>query len=389
MVGELYDYIVSIIVVGIIFASGVLAVPAISYLNLRHVDEQQLRNTALNVFESMLLGAGSPPRWGSVYPFEQDAVESFGLSDASQSSLFVLDSDKVQRLDPESPGCMTYEKVKELLNLNGYGFSLTMFRPFDVRWNLEIFPKEERVWFSVNVSRNEDGRPIPNAQIVCTIMVTASNYQHLAEPIVDIAAPKTYFTNVLGNVEANELVPVPENYELEEALAILKITVAGMSTMVVARSQQDVLQEYIKVYSFGDTIILKVRDEAAEDIPGERRVYGIHSYTYDELITIFNGADFNPPDLHITQGLGYETWECTFPGLEATNPLLLLFTLRVKNPDRLVIIAGPFSFWESSKLFTFGADSVSALTTAVTLRRFVVLSEMTYDAELTLWKEGL
>lgn len=389
MVGELYDYMIGIVVVGVIFASAVIAVPAINYVNLLQVNQQQLRNTALNVFNAMLLGTGSPLDWGSTFPFNQSNVEAFGLDSSAESSPYVLDTDKVQRLDKDSPGHMEYQYVRDLLRLNDYGFSLTIFRPFTVEYNLSIFDNEtpKRVWFEVNVTRSEDGRPIANAQVRCTIMVSASHTQHGVEPIAAITSPKTSYTNIMGSCEANEFIDIPTGYSLTDAVAILKISVAGMSTMVVARAQGETIQNFVKVYTFGDTITLKVRDEFADQNPGERRVYGIDSYNYDELMEIFDGRDENPSDLHITQGLGYETWETTFPGLKATNPLLLLFTLRVKKPDRLVIIAGPFSFWESSKLLSFGPDSEQFGDVAVKLRRYVIISGMTYIAELTLWKE--
>ncbi len=157
--------------------------------------------------------------------------------------------------------------------------------------------------------------------------------------------------------------------------------------MVTARARDEPLQDFIKIYTFGDTITLKVRNEFLKQGGGERRVRDISSYNYGELMQIFDGSGGNPPDLKITPGEGYEVWNMTFAGLKATNPLLLLFTLRVKNPDRLVIIAGPFSLWESSKIFSFGPDSEQFGDVAVKLRRYVVFSGMTFIAELTLWKE--
>ncbi len=387
MVGELYDYMIGIVVVGVIFTSAVFAIPALSYVNLLQVDQQQLRNTALNVFNAILLDEGCPSDWGSTFPFDQNNVKAFGLAYPGESSLYVLDTDKVQRLDEESPGYIEYQYVRDLLGLKDYGFSLTLFRPFTVDYNLSIFDKEtpKRVWFEVNVTRSEDGRPIANAEVRCTIMATAEKLK--LEPIAVVTSPKTFFTNVLGSCEANEFIDLETGYSLTDALAILKISVAGMSTMVVARAQGETIQNFVKIYTFGDTITLKVRDEFTDQNPGERRVYGIDSYNYDELMQIFDGKGANPTDLHITQGIGYETWETTFPGLKATNPLLLLFTLRVKNPDRLVIVAGPFSFWESSTLLSFGPDIEQFSNVAVKLRRYIVISDMTYIAELTLWKE--
>lgn len=389
MVGELYDYIVSIIVVGIIFVSGVLAVPAIGYFNLRHVDEQQLRNTALNVFDTMLLDAGSPPKWGSVYPFDQNAVRFFGLSMAGQNSLFVLDSDKLQRLDDETPGYITYERVKELLGLNGYDFNLNIFRPFQVNWSIAILNNTtpEQVWFSVNVSRNEDGRPIANAHISVTVMATATKSK-TDEPIAIVNLPHVYYTDALGRCEGYEIINLEAGYTLRRAVAVMKITVAGISTMVVAQTDKT-LQDVLKVNTYGDTVTLTYRGEMLEDPSGVRRVKKIQAYDFDQLITIYS-ADPSGQD-HITQGEGYEWWNMTFPGLESMDPAMLLFTVQVpiKGEGRtLVIIAGPFSFWDANRVFSFGPASEQVSTTALKLRRYIVFSGMTYDVELTLWKEG-
>ncbi len=388
MVGELYDYMVGLVIVGIIFISAVSAVPTISYVNLFQVNQQQLRNTALNVFNAMLLGTGYPSDWGSSFPFNESNVDSFGLAYSRESSLYVLDSDKVQRLDQESPGYLTYSNVRELLRLEDYGFHLTIFRPFTVNHDLSILGDETptRVWFAVNVTRMEDGRPIPNAQVKCTIMVTAEKLK--LEPVAIITSPETYFTDLLGHCEASEPIDVPEGYTLTDALAVLEISVAGMSTIVVARESQEI-QNYVKIYTFGDTITLKMRDEFEDTAPGEKRVLDISSYNDGELMQIFDGSDTLPPDLKITPGEGYETWSATFPGIRVTNPLLLLYTLRVKNPDRLIMIAGPLSLGEASKVFSFGPDSEPFYDVATKLRRYIIISGMIYIAELTLWREQM
>ena len=384
MVGELYDYMIGIVVVGVIFISAVFAVPAISYVNLLEVDQQQLRNTALNVFNAMLLGTGSPVDWGSTFPFDQNNVEAFGLAYSGESSLYVLDTDKVQRLDKDSPGYMEYAYARDLLRLEDYGFSLTIFRPFTVDWDLEINDAANYVSFAVNVTRSEDGRPIPNAQVSCTILCTAKKDEELT---VVVAQPKTFFTNALGRCEGNVTMQIPENFRIEKAVAILKITVAGISTMVVA--QEDLwAQNVMKINTFGDTIILSFRGELT-NTSGVRRVLDINAYTYDALTEIYEGKD-DPNSDKITHGYGYVFWNNTFPGLKAMDPALLLFSVSVPvkgEGRRPVIVAGPFSLWESSEVFSFGPDSEQFSNVATKLRRYVVFSGMTYIAELTLWKE--
>jgi len=389
LVGELYDYIVSIVVVGIIFVSGVLAVPAISYVNLLYVDEQQLRNTALNVLNAILLGSGSPSDWGSTFPFDQNNVNAFGLAYSEKSSMYVLDMDKMQRLDKDSPGYIEYARARDLLELKDYGFSLSIFRPFVVDWDLQINNASNYVWFAVNVTRSEDRRPIPNAQVSVTILCTAKHPDREDEPLVNVTRPETLFTDALGRCEGNQTMQIPPGYILQTAIAIMKITVAGISTMVVAQQDQTV-QNVMKINTFGDTVILSFRGELT-NTSAVRRILNLMAYNYDDTLTeIYGGGDGN--DDKITEGYGYVYWNNTFPGLKAMEPALLIFLVSVPlgaggGGRRPVIVVGPFSLWDSSKIFSFGPDSEQSSNVALKLRRYVVFSGMEFIAELTLWKE--
>jgi len=383
-----YDHIIAILIVGAIFVGTVVVMPTMSLMNLQAVDQQQLRNTALNVFDAMLLGRGCPSDWGSTFPFDQNNVETFGLAYSEECSLYVLDTDKVQRLDKDSPWDIKYPYAKDLLKLEGYGFRLNIFRPFTVDWDLNINDVTNYVSFAVNVTRSEDGRPIPNAQVSCTILCSAKNDNKQDEPIVVVTAPKTFFTNALGRCEGNEPMQIPPGYILKTAVAILKISVAGISTLVVAQTML-ALQNVMKINTFGDTITLSIRDELQSNKSGVRKFLNIMTYDYDALTEIWE-AEGKPPK--ITRGFGYVSYGFTFPGLKAMDPALILFTVSVTlggiTSGRVpVIVAGPFSLWDSSRVFSFGSDSEQVGNVAVKLRRFVVISGMTYIAELTLWKE--
>jgi len=111
----------------------VVVVPNLSYVNLLYVDQQQLRNMALETMKAILLQTGFPTNWGSEDPFNQDNVSRFGLAYAESSSSYVLDSDKVQRLVVDNPvGYVEYDKMRELLGLEGYEFSISILPPFNV-----------------------------------------------------------------------------------------------------------------------------------------------------------------------------------------------------------------------------------------------------------------
>ena len=388
MVSAAYDNLVAIVVVSVIFVGTVVALPAINYTNLQTVDQQQLRNTAYNVFDSMLLDVGSPSNWGSNLTSDQTEVERFGLARTSPFSKYVLDPDKVQRLDPNplNPWFIEYDRVRSLQNLTDYGFQFSLYRPFSVSWNIDI--TDASVSFSIAVTRTEDGTPIPNAEVRVTTMVTASKLPKTddADFISERHDPKTYHTNVKGVCTGSENFDLGE-FNIDYAVAIMEINVAGLSTTVVAQNDSTV-SNLIKIYTFGDTITLSFPDNM-NDTNSERRIKEIAAYSFDNMMRLFNAGDVKPPEIKITQGSGYEYWSITYPGLRAMNPAVLLFAMQLtlKGIGRtLVLIAGPFSLGDSEKIFSIGPDSGSENPIAL-MRRLVVISDMTYVAELAFWRE--
>lgn len=388
MVGELYDYMLGIVIVGIIFISAVVTIPAISYVNFQQIDQQQLRNTALNLFNAMLLGPGSPVDWGSTFPFNQDEVEAFGLAHSGESSLYKLDIDKLQRLDNTSAGFIEYEKVKELLGLEGYGFRLEIFRPFMVNWDIRI--SNNQVLYSVIVTRNLDQRPIQNAEVSVTTLCAAGNPDKVDDPVVRANGPSLSYTNALGKSDGIEVFSIPPGYDIQSAIAVIKVTVSDISTMAVATTDR-YSQTVMKINTFGDNIVLTVREEE-KNTSAARIVQNIHTFNFDEeLSQIWDGGSDNNEG-KITEGYGYLSWNKTFPGLRTLDPGLLLFTVSAtfgpgEGGRKTVIVAGPFSFWESSKVLSFGSLG-PPVNARVKLRRFAVdFSGMTYIAELLLWEE--
>ena len=66
MVDAAYDHIVAILAIGALFVGTVVILPNANFANLMVLDQQQMRNTALTLFNTMLLDAGEPSNWGSI-----------------------------------------------------------------------------------------------------------------------------------------------------------------------------------------------------------------------------------------------------------------------------------------------------------------------------------
>lgn len=381
MVSATYDHIVAIIVVGVIFVGTVAALP---FSTLQTVDQQQLRNTALNVFDSILLDVGSPSKWGSSFPFDQSAVEKFGLAYSDPFSKYVLDIDKVQKIDVSNPtGSIEYDQVRELLKIKDYGFRLSILRPFAVRASLNITNNE--VHYYVAVTRTEDGTPIPNAEVKLTTTVAFMDGNDFDVTRLD---PETHFTDVKGICEGFQSPSVSGT--INHAVSILTITVAGMKTTVVTQTDNP-FAELIKINTSGDTIILSLPEEIiGNNTRSERRVKEIDAYIYEELVPLFEGETMKPPDIKFTSGSGYEFWSLTFPGLRFMDPTALIFwiELTLKHYGRvLVVLAGSLDFMAEEEILNFGPETGGKPPPIVTMRRLVVISDMTYVAQLSFWRE--
>jgi len=378
------DHLVAIVIVGIIFVGTVVVLPATSFSNLKVVDQQQLRNTAYNVFDAMLLDVGSPSKWGSSFPFDQSTVEKFGLAYSDPFSKFVLDIDKVQRIDVSNPtGFVEYEHVRELLNIEEYGFRLTLLRPFSTSSSLNITNSE--VHFYVAVTRTEDGTPIPNAEVKLTTTIAVNDGNSFNVIRMD---PDTFFTDVRGICEGFQ--SASSSGTITHAVSIMTISVSGMSTTVVARSE-NTLTQLIKINTTEDTIILSFPDEVIGDnTHSEKRIHQIDAYVSEVLVPLFEKGTMAVPEVKITSGTGYEYWSLTFPSLRFMDPTALIFwiELTLKGYGRvMVVLAGSLDFMAQEEILNFGPDPGDLnVTPIVTMRRLVVISDMTYVVKLAFWR---
>ena len=404
MVSAAYDHLVAIVVVGVIFMGTVAALP---FSTLQTVDEQQLRNTALNLFDSMLLDVGSPSNWGAWgditdpnNSFDEYDVTRFGLAYADPFSKYVLDPDKVQRF---GYGELSYERARELLNIQGeYGFRLSIQRPFKVVKTLSI--TQTTVDFSVAVTRSEDGTPIPNARVKVTAMVTAkykpkggspqqSPPLNVSEYISTPIPPAYGITDVMGRYSGTMNASLGD-YAVDSAVAIMEINVGGLATTVVAQNDYSLIN-YINMTTYGDTIVLSIRGSEMGDSesPNSRQVMDAQAYDSEVLIDLLDDPT------RVNWGVGKENATITWPGIATLQPTVLLMVLQVQiNAEKLpngtnvpggkrwVLVAGPFSFSDSEKILEVGG-SLTSQNVIATMRRLVVISDMTYVASLFFWRE--
>ena len=384
MVNAVYDHIVAILVVGVIFVGAVVVLPAMSFANLQAVDQQQLRNTALNVFNAMLLEIGAPTNWGSMEPFDinDPRVTRFGLASVQDSMFYVLDPDKVQRLVVGNPlNYLEYDRVRELLELENYGFSLRIIPPFNVT-NVDgtsilsespITIDGNELSYAVKVSYL-DGTPIPNALARATIVYTDGED-------FSIVSPEPVLTGALGVCEDT----VTLSFDPDQAVVILRVSVAGVATVVVTFGTTPP-NDIAEINFVGDTLILTMPDATPKGARWVDHIIPIGSQ--EDLQFLYNGTRGNDDKLNYGS---LKVWMETFNGLRSDDPVIfvLAFWAVIKGEGRKeVLVAGPYQNLLGNTVFEYGSSSKSSSAAAMKIQRSVIISGMTYTAELWLWKES-
>ena len=381
MVNATYEHIVAILVVGAIFVTTVATLPAQNFVNMQAVDQQQLRNTALNVFNTILLDPGEPSDWGSMDPFYGNdfRVEKFGLASSHDTALYVLDPDKVQRLVINNPlNYMEYNRVRELLKLQNYGFSFKIVPPFNVT-NLDGTPIPLKspltivgtsLSYAVRVSYL-DGVPIPNVAARATIVYTSgSNFATITCPSVS--------TDALGVCRGGATLSFGPTY----VVVVLRLVVAGIGNLVVTFGTQPP-NPPAKINFADETITLTMPENYSEAARWVDNIMPVMSQ--EDMQFLYNGTRSNDDKLNYGNT---PVWSKTFDGLRDRNPVLFIFIFWTEDDGRAeVLAAGPYQNLLGYTVFEYG-DSPKNAAFSVRLQRSVIISGMTYAAELTLWKDS-
>jgi len=379
---------IGLIITGIIAVSAFVVIPNLSYVNLLYTDQQQLRNIALDTLKAMLLEAGYPANWGTTYNFDPDQVERFGLALAESSSFYVLDPDKVQRLVVGNPaGFMEYEDIHTELALQGYGFNFRIIPPFKVIVNDVDFDGESNPITLANLTEGVDvlvtyntGSPIPKASVEAILLYVLKGKDTF---YTGIEAYNT--TNALGKCTMNP--DVPDG--ITDFVLVFKVTVADVTTITSSYKEGFGEQHIMNASIVGENITLSIPEGPGweKGSAGTRWVDNVIVVNKEGAWIIYNGT--RSDEDKITWGGENWIWSRLFSSLSYYNPLFIIVNLSVPNPRRLVLFLGPDPNWMGMRVEAFGDPTGSGgATSAVTVQRDVIISEMTYIAELILWKES-
>jgi len=306
MVAPVFEHITAIMVVSMLFVSAVVAVPAISYVNLLYLDQQQLRID-----------------WGSNF----DNIEKFGLA-LYEGSFYVLDPEKIERLSSSNPsGYLNYENVSTLLGLQNYGFNIRIMPLFKV--TVENRSQGNNLLFDVTVTFN-DGRPIPNAYVNTTILYVSGE----KSDNFNFTTPPGNRTNELGECTISYTLPL----DWKVYILVLKVTVADMATITVPYIE-GFSQQVANSSIIGDTVTLWIPEG---EHPSERDIYNV------TLVTAEGVWDY-PLELlteqqrKMTSGVGYQYWIQELTGISYEDPVFLIFNIYTQ--ENTLFSSLPRHYW--------------------------------------------
>jgi len=390
LAGGLYDHLLAVVLVGAVFVAAVVALPNVGYVGLLSVDQQQMRNLALDVLKTILLDAGYPVDWGSVQAFSNSTVQRFGLALEDSSSFYVLDPDKVSRLNTDNPaGFVGYETIRDRLRLQGYSFELRIIPPFNVTINNgnPVDLATMRSGVGVLVTYNNDDRPLPNAIVRAKIIYTKTNDNNQFYSVT----PLTNTTNALGRCTIKNTDPGFQSASIQDFILVLTVTVADLTT-ITATYMSGFHQQVASASIVGDTVTLQIPEDVvpSEQPRGERRVMSVTSVTESSVSTIYEGGDPNEDKMNWGEGSPYSSINYTFPGMRYEDPMFLIFTIRVSLGQggglSLVLFLGPRPNWMGVRVQDYGDQRGASSGSAVKVSRNVLISGMTYIVEFILWK---
>lgn len=386
MPGEAYDHLMAVVVLGAIFVAAVVVVPSLSYVNLLYLDQQQLRNIALSAMKTILFDEGYPANWGSMHglnQFNENDVQRFGLASLSDPSFYVLDHDKVQRLGNNPMGNMSYQKMKSLLGLTGYDFSIILRPLFNVKNTVNIARPNDNtanINFKANVSRY-DGQPVPNAIVWATIIYAVDDTSYMTYSLT-----VKNVTDSLGRCQGSQTLSVSGNAKIKDIIVIFRVTVADRSTIVVSSEDTHTPDDIALINVVGDNLVLTI----PPDMPGSsdaRWITNIQMYNFETSVSLLNGSGTGN-DNKLNYGSS-NVWNMSFPGLSSSDPGVLIFTFRTETLGpggrTLAILVGPYAIWGTGGVLNYNAVPVSSGASA-SVQRDVIILGMAYVAELRLWK---
>jgi len=176
---HIYEYLFTAIIIVLILLSSSTMIETISEPSHSTSEKEQLKVTAQKIMTQLLLDPGNPPDWGNNIDIDPSNLTTFGLAKYSETTreAYVLDSDKVLRLNNTNPLFIPPSSVINLLNLGyEYGLALEFYPALNV--SITKTPSSDR--YNVSVTSDYGELPIVLANVTARMYYHNSSSQTIA-----------------------------------------------------------------------------------------------------------------------------------------------------------------------------------------------------------------
>jgi hypothetical protein len=342
-----YEYLFTAIIIFSILIASTTLIISISQPSISFTTKEQLQTTAQKIMTQLLLEAGTPPDWGSRIDIYTNDITTFGLAKYGETTrdAYVLDPDKVMRLDSSHPLFIQPSNVINLLNLgNDYGFILSFTTALNVKIN-ETQPGA----YNACVTSDYAGLPIAGANVTAK-MYYLDEYNQIAS-----TNQTNTNTNVAGNCSINFGIS-PEN-----RITLFVIDYYGICVMNI--DWTNVARDWIT----GDNWLLYEAEienatEIIEIMVNKKTINGIYTHAIE----------------HVNYAASKETMEpTTIAILALSNDSQLIFASRLPIPE---------ASEEARLIYSTIPEATSPPILTYSLQRSISISGSAYTMELKIWR---
>lgn len=267
---HIYEYIfAALAVIAILLASNLMLTMTTEPLKVAS-EREGLKRIAQSIMTQILLNPGDPFDWGSNAAIGENNLRSFGLAYQSRTvrEAYVLDADKILRLNSANPFYIPPQKVSELLGLNTreYGFTIEILPQFNIAVE-EVQENSGEYKYAVSVRSFDGMNPIQYADVTAKMYYLQGNQIYNSYLINNATGPDGKCTITFGEVPNTVVVVFVVDYR---GIRVPKVFVkgsvqwtylVGQNLMSVSNPSSGMIEEVIAPIRDGKCEIFNVSSE--------------------------------------------------------------------------------------------------------------------------------
>ncbi|MEM1581466.1 MAG: hypothetical protein QXK89_03015 [Candidatus Bathyarchaeia archaeon] len=172
---HIYEYLfAAFVVISILLAATFMLTITSEPLRVSS-ERENLKSIAHTILTRILLDPGDPIDWGSNTSISVSDLKSFGLAyqryEVSPKDAYVLDPDKISRLNKNNPFYISPIEVRKLLGLSDeYGFTIELLPALNIEVNQTEVNK-----YKISVKSIYNVRPLSDANVTARIYYIMGN----------------------------------------------------------------------------------------------------------------------------------------------------------------------------------------------------------------------